>query len=703
MEFSIEEFSSPSKSFKHNYKKLSLIGNGSFGKVYKAKEINTNNIVAVKQISINNEYTLKEINVLSNLSHQNIVKYYNYYEDNDKIYIIMEYLEGGTLKDFIEKEKNKITEDTCRIIIKQILSALSHLHYVCDICHRDIKPENIMFKYKDNIKSLKLIDFGLSSNSFEKKNYLENCGTLAYMAPEQISNKIYSKSVDIWSVGIILYMLLNNGKNPFYIKGDSREEVIKKISNKKVEFDDINSPISQIGKDFINKLLMKNSSSRYTARPALNHPWLTMKKFEKIPMTVLDKLLIGAHINRLKELFLTALFMNFYKKNNINTFIKNTSYENTIEELEIKKRDSSRSEIKQSKLNMNFEINKNNFKVFDLEEYFQRVKKSNLLLEKKFKEKREIMFITKKNTIENKIKNININEEEKKNDINNINNLNVKQIDENKKNERNKKFVIGKFNKNNTIYNFQSSPIKLKKILRSINNNNNKKKINNNFINNNIDSTILKKKILLMKNKENYKYRDNRKDNDNFTKNELITLHEFLNKEKTIKRFNQYNGLFITDNHQVNNLNDKKNFTYIKHYSNKLLNYKSSLRQTINDNSFLLNQFQNNLFNNYSKNKIYIHNKHKNKSVDNLDNFIFKNINLGNKLNSERKNNNNTKYNFFYQTKSINKNISCSFIKKKDTNEIIDDYFPNVYYEIKPKRLLFNIKRKILPRIINRK
>ena len=332
MEFSIEEFSSPSKSFKHNYKKLSLIGNGSFGKVYKAKEINTNNIVAVKQISINNEYTLKEINVLSNLSHQNIVKYYNYYEDNDKIYIIMEYLEGGTLKDFIEKEKNKITEDTCRIIIKQILSALSHLHYVCDICHRDIKPENIMFKFKDNIKSLKLIDFGLSSNSFEKKNYLENCGTLAYMAPEQISNKIYSKSVDIWSVGIILYMLLNNGKNPFYIKGDSREEVIKKISNKKVEFDDINSPISQIGKDFINKLLMKNSSSRYTARPALNHPWLTMKKFEKIPMTVLDKLLIGAHINRLKELFLTALFMNFYKKNNINTFIKNTSYENTIEE-----------------------------------------------------------------------------------------------------------------------------------------------------------------------------------------------------------------------------------------------------------------------------------------------------------------------------------------------------------------------------------
>ena len=397
MEFSIEEFNEPSKSFNHNYIKIGKLGNGAFGKVYKAKEIKTEKIVAVKQISINNskikyEYILKEINVLSNLSHPNIVKYYKHYEENDKIYIIMEYLEGGTLKQYINEEKNKINEDICRIIIKQILEALSYLHYTCDICHRDIKPENIMFKYNNDPNSVKLIDFGLSSDSFEKKNYLDNCGTLIYMAPEQISNKTYSKSVDIWSVGIILYMLLNNGKNPFYNKGESREKIIEKITSKKVEFDDKNYPISEIGKHFINKLLMKNSSSRYTARPALKHPWITMKKFEEIPMTVLDKLLTGSYVKIIKELFLTSLFMNYYKKNkfylnlnynNINN-INNISFEGSTR----KACYTSHSHVKQNKLNniKKNEINKNNNLVdddFDLDEYFQRVKKSNLLLEKK--------------------------------------------------------------------------------------------------------------------------------------------------------------------------------------------------------------------------------------------------------------------------------------------------------------------------------
>ena len=128
-----------------------------------------------------------------------------------------------------------------------------------------MKPENIIFKYKDDINSLKLVDFGLSANTFEAKDCLENCGTLKYMAPEQISNMIYSKGVDIWSAGIILYMLLNNGNNPFYNLGDSREEIINKITNKKITFDE-NCTISEMGKNIIIKLLQKNPSYRYTAR-----------------------------------------------------------------------------------------------------------------------------------------------------------------------------------------------------------------------------------------------------------------------------------------------------------------------------------------------------------------------------------------------------------------------------------------------------
>lgn len=168
---------------------------------------------------------------------------------------MMEYLEGGTLRQYM-KEKTNITEDDARIIIKQLLTALSYLHYTCDICHRDVKPENIMFSNKDEITGLKLLDFGLSSDRFESKNYLENCGTLIYMAPEQINKMIYSKAVDVWSVGIILYMLLNKGKNPFYNKGESQEVIIQNITNNNIVYSN-DCLISEMGKHLINKLLKK--------------------------------------------------------------------------------------------------------------------------------------------------------------------------------------------------------------------------------------------------------------------------------------------------------------------------------------------------------------------------------------------------------------------------------------------------------------
>ena len=204
----------------------------------------------------------------------------------------MEFLEGGTLKEFIRDNSENITEDIAREIIKQIFNALSYLHYSCDVCHRDIKPENIMFSEKNNISSLKLLDFGLSSDSFESKMKLQNCGTLTYMAPEQISGVIYSKAVDVWSVGIILYMLLNKGKNAFYEKGDTSKAIIDKINHKEITFDLDKCPISPIGRHLIYKLLDKNPSYRYSARLALNHPWITGNKNDKIPMTLYDKLLV---------------------------------------------------------------------------------------------------------------------------------------------------------------------------------------------------------------------------------------------------------------------------------------------------------------------------------------------------------------------------------------------------------------------------
>ena len=382
MEISSDDFNNTKSHLKiveKYYKIQKIIGKGAFGVVYKAFELCSGRIVAIKQIPVdskNKKHVIKEIELLKGLDHPNIVKYYNYLKEEDNIYIIMEYLEGGTLKQYIEKSSQNINEDIAREIIRQLLSALSYLHYLCDICHRDIKPENIMFPEKNNISYIKLLDFGLSTNEFETKLKMQNCGTLTYMAPEQISNLRYSKGVDIWSVGIVLYMLLNKGKNPFYKKGDSTTTLINNINNKNVEFDLENFPISSMGRHFIYKLLEKNPSYRYTVRLALNHPWITLNKLDKIPMTIYDKVILDENSTKLKMLLLTSLLMLFYKKNNL--IIKNDVNLNSNND-ENNKNDSYENTASNDLFNMNI--------------YEKNIIKINEIYEQKYKENREKMFL----------------------------------------------------------------------------------------------------------------------------------------------------------------------------------------------------------------------------------------------------------------------------------------------------------------------
>ena len=418
MEISINDLNTyqlPSNCFSSHYKILSFLGEGSYGKVFKAREISTGRVIAVKKMSIGDSQSkynkiIKEINLLKSLDHPNIVKYYDFFQEEEYIYLMMEYLEGCTLKQYIKNNEN-ISEDNARIIIKQLLTALSYLHYTCDICHRDVKPENIMFKEKNDINHLKLLDFGLSLDSFESKKHLENCGTLVYMAPELLNNIKYTKGVDVWSVGIILYMLLMKGKNPFYNKGDSRDTIIKNIRNNNVIFsfdnDNLNQ-ISKMGKDLINKLLKKNPLYRYTIRSALEHPWITLNKFDKIPLTIYDKANIDENVERLKLFLLVAIFLNYSKKDNLfmNDNPNDKKISNNFEDVS----DDTNLDYENGNFSKNKKVKSmkqiRNRKKFDMKEYEKMVKNSNKIYHLKFIEDREIMFNPKLSS-KNQVKNIN--------------------------------------------------------------------------------------------------------------------------------------------------------------------------------------------------------------------------------------------------------------------------------------------------------
>ena len=261
-----------------NYKVICKLGKGSFGSVYKVIYIKSSNIRAMKVIkksSINYQdderIFLKEIEILAKTEHPNIIKIIEYYKDEINYYIITEYISGGELYEVISK-CNKFNESKAAYIMRQILSALNYLHSF-GIVHRDIKPENMLVEKSSDkdLINIKLIDFGTSNYVTEKKNLTLKVGSPYYIAPE-VLKKNYNKKCDIWSAGIILYIMLI-GKLPFH--GKNTEELFNNI--KKGVFDktceEWNS-ISNDAKDLILKMLEYNPEKRFSAQECLDHTWI---------------------------------------------------------------------------------------------------------------------------------------------------------------------------------------------------------------------------------------------------------------------------------------------------------------------------------------------------------------------------------------------------------------------------------------------
>jgi len=308
-------------------KYIDTIDHGAFGTVIHVLEISSNKDMAIKVINKTGaqlpriKKMKEEISILRQLNHENIVKFFGFLETNSQLLIKMEYIKYGTLSHWIKTHK-KISEDEASIILKHILSAVVYLHSK-QICHRDIKPENIMLSKENDLHSIKIIDFGLSAQNFDKLINNDYCGTYIYMAPEQIEKKLYFISVDIWSIGILMFILLNNGKHPFYIKGDNKKDFIKKIMAGKINF---YNKVSPMAKHLLLKLLEPNASWRYSGAQAMKHPWITRNKNDEVPLTFNELLTKSNNRKIAKDLFNACLFMNYFSKKSLYKFNINKEY-----------------------------------------------------------------------------------------------------------------------------------------------------------------------------------------------------------------------------------------------------------------------------------------------------------------------------------------------------------------------------------------
>ncbi|XP_034633327.1 calcium/calmodulin-dependent protein kinase type 1 [Trachemys scripta elegans] len=257
------------------YEFRETLGTGAFSEVVLAEEKRSRKLVAIKCIAKKalegKETSLEnEIAVLHKIKHPNIVALDDIYESGGHLYLIMQLVSGGELFDRIV-EKGFYTERDASQLIRQILDAVRYLHDM-GIVHRDLKPENLLYYSPDPDSKIMISDFGLSKIEGSGSVMSTACGTPGYVAPEVLAQKPYSKAVDCWSIGVIAYILLC-GYPPFYDENDAK--LFEQILRAEYEFD---SPywddISESAKDFIQHLMEKDSSKRFTCEQALQHPWI---------------------------------------------------------------------------------------------------------------------------------------------------------------------------------------------------------------------------------------------------------------------------------------------------------------------------------------------------------------------------------------------------------------------------------------------
>nr|XP_005158873.1 serine/threonine-protein kinase D1 isoform X1 [Danio rerio] len=252
-----------------------VLGSGQFGIVYGGKHRKTGRDVAIKIIDklrfpTKQESQLRnEVAILQNLHHPGIVNLECMFETPERVFVVMEKLHGDMLEMILSSEKGRLPERITKFLVSQILVALRHLHFK-NIVHCDLKPENVLLASADSFPQVKLCDFGFARIIGEKSFRRSVVGTPAYLAPEVLRNKGYNRSLDMWSVGVIIYVSLS-GTFPF----NEDEDIHDQIQNAAFMYPP--NPwktVTPEAIDLINNLLQVKMRKRYSVDKSLSHPWL---------------------------------------------------------------------------------------------------------------------------------------------------------------------------------------------------------------------------------------------------------------------------------------------------------------------------------------------------------------------------------------------------------------------------------------------
>lgn len=288
---------------------IRVIGSGSFGTVMHVIDRQTGEECAVKAIS-KAEVTpqrlddlRKEADILNALDHPNIVRFRHVRETVEQVYLVMEMVYGGTLAAYIAKKK--LTDMEAASAMTGVFRAVQYLHSQ-GVIHRDLKPENILVENPLDLTSIKIADFGLSKqfNRDQINTSDAYCGTVLFMAPEQIERRYYSKGVDIWSCGVIMYMLCSGGQHPLKEPTDSLSTYYTKLKSPHWKLE----PLTPLGRSLFTRLVRLQPVERYSASQALLHPWITRERSD-VPLTPLEQFRMYNDELKTKKILWALLFI----------------------------------------------------------------------------------------------------------------------------------------------------------------------------------------------------------------------------------------------------------------------------------------------------------------------------------------------------------------------------------------------------------